>query len=306
MAKGGGHGKGQKMPYRVVRSFDGGAPMRSSHWTLGAAEADLITGLRTANLRELVIDAHLEDAITGELVVKPMKCVVCGEKWATEGGATRGTSAPSTCGDCHGMDETSEPIIARRAFYSGKMFCLRCPVIGSGPELPITSSDLPDGGICSTCSVDLLIVEPAAEAGEQPLEVHIAGTKGAGKTSQAAVMEIARHMAEVERPARSSDDAKRIAAFEAHVAPYLRKNKLPDAGPSALLTALDRLNIPRAVWTDGTVAAEAHGILWTMQAEPHSVTGAPCGVWSVWGPESCRGHFGAEGAARFIRDRRVP
>lgn len=101
---------------------------------------------------------------------------------------------------------------------------------------------------------------------------------------------------------KAVEETARRTLYAADRAP----NQLPDADPSALIAALDRLNISCAVWTDGTVGAIANGILWTMQAAPHAVTGKPCGVWEVSGPAGCRGNFVAAAAARFVHDRRTP
>lgn len=95
-------------------------------------------------------------------------------------------------------------------------------------------------------------------------------------------------------------------SLEASAAPFLRKNELPDADPSALLAALDRLKLPRAVWSGGTVAVVANGMLWTLQAEAHATTGAPCGVCPWRARSLSGGYFVPEHAARFIRDRRSP
>lgn len=261
MAKGGGHGKGQTMPYRVVRTFGEAKPMRAAHWTLGAAQADMLNSLRAANRLEVVLEIELVDAITGETIETPLKCVVCDVRWATETGHTRGAEAPSTCLECEFMDEAAE----------------QAPM----PAMPQPGTPL--------------VVD------ESRLDEMIVGEVRSGKTSQASVAAVAEQVV-----AELVGDKPIPQYLEAAVAGFARTNKLPDADPSALLEALDRLNIERAVWSDGTVAAVANGILWTMQAEPHAVGGGPCGVWSVGGPVGVRGHFMPERAARFIRDRKTP
>lgn len=208
MGKGGGHNRGQTMPYSSVRAFGEGKPMRAGHWSLSAAQHSVRDSLVAANARGLDLSAQIVDRTTGETVWEPAGCVVCAAAWATEVGP-EGGEGWSRCRGCE-------------------------DVLG---ELP----------------------------------------------------------AEVVPP-----------SLEASAAPFLRKNSLPDADPSALLAALDRLKLPRAVWSDGTVAVVANGMLWTLQAEAHATTGTPCGVWSVASPIAVRGYFVPERAARFIRDRRSP
>lgn len=98
--KGGGHNKGQTMPYAVVRAWDGGKPARTAHWTLSAAGADMRDSLRAANWRGSELDVWIIDRATGETVVTPQRCVVCKDRWATETGRTRGADVPSLCGEC--------------------------------------------------------------------------------------------------------------------------------------------------------------------------------------------------------------
>lgn len=98
--KGGGHGKGQTMPYVVVRSWNGDKPTRTPTWTLGAAEASMLESLRAANARALDLEIHIIDRATGEVVVEPLRCVVCDINWATEYGLARGADVPSVCTVC--------------------------------------------------------------------------------------------------------------------------------------------------------------------------------------------------------------
>lgn len=382
MAKGGGHNKGQTMRYRVIRSFDHEKPFRAAAWGLGTAMHDLRETLLVVNRTGSHLEAQVLDVETNEVVYEPTKCTGCREQWATE--SVNGSERWLACAGC--LDELEqqdgEPPCARRAFFSGEVFCLICPA-PDGPEMLLTSEDLPDGAICAGCGTDVLIasVAKAAEAeGElvevddndedvlapdlpydpnryappagfprglftgEPIpimppsagagEIPIAGITGRGKTSLEAVRQAQRAAAEREaqrpnpnvpvarvlldetqgaggRNVKTADVAEEAlvnapAFFEAYAAPYTRTNKLPEADSSALLAALDRSNLPRAVWADGTVAVVAHGMLFTMQAEPHAQHGGPCGVWSVATPVGVRGMFSAEGAARFIRDRRTP
>lgn len=238
MAKGGGHSKGQAVPYSSVRG-DEGKPMHAGHWSLSAAQHSVRDSLVAANARSLDLSAQIVDRATGETVREPAKCVVCAAAWATEIGPERGEGW-SRCRGCE----------------------------------------------------DVL--------GDPPAEILIGGEPRSGKTSAAAVTERLREIV-AEQPAEVVPPS-----LEASVAPLLRKNSLPDADPSALLAALDRLKLPRAVWSDGTVATVANGMLWTLQAEAHATTGTPRGVWSVASPIAVRGYFVPERAARFIRDRRSP
>lgn len=284
MAKGGGHNKGQKMPYRVVRAFAGKSVRRSPHWTIGSAQADMRLSLLAANAgrvefaenefaeNELVI----VDVRTDEVVDKPLKCTVCDERWATETGPSR-RDAPATCRDCEGDDEpggSDEDVLARDLPYDPTRYR------PGGEPVPVAAP---------------VIVPPGDR-----FEVVIGGEVRSGKTPAAEVAERLREIV-AEQQAEGMPPG-----FEAAVAPFLRKNPLPDADPSALLDALGRLNLPRAVWSDGTVATVANGMLWTLQAVPHATTGTPCGVWSVASPIAVRGYFLPERAARFIRDRRSP
>lgn len=103
--RGGGHSKGQTMPYAVVRSWNGGKPTRTPAWTLGAAEANMRDSLRAANRRGSELDIRVIDRATGGTVITPQRCAVCGDRWATEYGSTRGADAPSLCDECDGEAE---------------------------------------------------------------------------------------------------------------------------------------------------------------------------------------------------------
>jgi hypothetical protein len=113
MGKGGGHNKGQTMPYAVVRSWGGGKPTRTPAWTLGAAEANMLDTLRAANARGIEVDVRIIDRATGETVSEPQRCVVCRERWATETGSARGADAPSLCRYCE--EEHVDPALAVQA-----------------------------------------------------------------------------------------------------------------------------------------------------------------------------------------------
>jgi hypothetical protein len=102
--KGGGHSKGQTMPYSVLRTWDGGKPTRSSHWTIGAAEESLYETLRAANQRGLAVETSIIDRATGETVHAPQRCEVCGERWATELAAGQFGDDYTRCSECEDED----------------------------------------------------------------------------------------------------------------------------------------------------------------------------------------------------------
>lgn len=106
--KGGGHNKGQTMPYAVVRAWNGDKPTRTAAWNLSAAEAGMRESLRAANFRGSALEIRIIDRTTGETVVEPQLCAVCGERWATETGFARGADVPSLCGLCEADDEPAE------------------------------------------------------------------------------------------------------------------------------------------------------------------------------------------------------
>jgi hypothetical protein len=116
MGKGGGHNKGQTMPYAVVYAWDGGKPARTPKWTLGAAEAAMIETLQAANARGAEIEIKVIDRATGATVVEPQRCVVCGTKWATE---VRDSEQPTVCRDCEDDVTDGQPLDAadRAAFH---------------------------------------------------------------------------------------------------------------------------------------------------------------------------------------------
>lgn len=110
--KGGGHNRGQTMPYAVVRSWNGGKLTRTPAWTLSAAEAGMRDSLRAANSRGGELDIRIIDRVTGDTVVTPQRCAVCGDRWATETGNARGADAPALCDSCDEDDLTaSEPAV---------------------------------------------------------------------------------------------------------------------------------------------------------------------------------------------------
>lgn len=74
------------------------------------------------------------------------------------------------CPDCKGPNLApglvhqcpADPVLAYRSKLGGLHWCTDCAtpaVIRFG--IPLTSEDLPDGGLCSVCDRDLLIVVPA-------------------------------------------------------------------------------------------------------------------------------------------------
>lgn len=101
-SRGGGHSKGQKMPYAVVYAWGDGKPSKSAKWTLGAAQADMQTMLRTANSRDAELDVRIIDQMTGETVETPQRCLVCGDRWATEFAAEH--ENPALCFYCEPED----------------------------------------------------------------------------------------------------------------------------------------------------------------------------------------------------------
>lgn len=110
--KGGGHSKGQTKPYAVIRSWSGGKPSRTAHWNLSSAKADMCDSLRASNVRDLELEIRVIDRATGETVREPQRCVVCGKRWATETGVTRGDAVPSLCGTCDEDDlPAAEPAV---------------------------------------------------------------------------------------------------------------------------------------------------------------------------------------------------
>lgn len=113
--KGGGHSRGQTMPYAVVYAWDGGKPSRRATWTLGAAEAAMLDTLRAANARGGELDVKVIDRASGETVVEPQRCAVCRDRWATELSRTDG--GYTLCGECEEDDSTAES--AREALDSG-------------------------------------------------------------------------------------------------------------------------------------------------------------------------------------------
>lgn len=106
--KGGGHSRGQTMPYAVVYAWNGGKPTRKATWTLGSAEAAMLDTLRAANARGGELDVRVIDRATGETVAKPQRCAVCRDRWATELSRTDG--GYTLCGTCDEDDlPTDEP-----------------------------------------------------------------------------------------------------------------------------------------------------------------------------------------------------
>lgn len=295
MAKGGGHNKGQTMPYSSLRAFGEKKPMRQGHWSLGAARYSLNESLVAANARGLDLEASIIDRATGEIVWQPAKCGVCRTAWATE---SRGDDEWSLCRECFELVDEADAEGA--APQPAELENYRRPPAEGMVAAEAISAPIP-------------VLPPKGGLAEL-----IIGESRSGKTSVAAATEFARRLLASNDPfaeaaRKLGDDAQlvamqsaagEIAALDPLYADCLTRS--PDADPSGLIRALDRLNLPRAVWSDETVVARANGMLWRMRAEPHAMTGGPCGVWSAWGPAGCRGHFVAGSAARFIRDRRTP
>jgi hypothetical protein len=148
MAKGGGHNKGQTMPYAVVRTWDGGKPARTPKWTLSAAEADMLDSLRAANVRGSEIEIRIVDRATGETVAEPKRCVVCRERWATEPGFTRGADSPSLCTECDEDDlPADEPVtVAMSGEVAPLVTALQAkglePVVRLNGAVAVTANDI--------------------------------------------------------------------------------------------------------------------------------------------------------------------
>lgn len=60
----------------------------------------------------------------------------------------------------HAPEAGDPDVVAYRSPQSGALYCVPCHAGG----IPVTSEDLPDGGLCAACDVDVLITP--AEAGE--------------------------------------------------------------------------------------------------------------------------------------------
>jgi hypothetical protein len=72
------------------------------------------------------------------------------------------TTVAQKIGQIHGPAE-ADRIVAYRAPGSGPLYCREC-CHGGGNFTPLTSDDLPDGGLCDACGVDVLI-DPVAKDG---------------------------------------------------------------------------------------------------------------------------------------------
>ncbi|QDN64478.1 hypothetical protein [Streptomyces sp. S1D4-14] len=107
--KGGGHSKGQTMPYAVVWTWADGGSGRKPTWTLGAAWEDMRTMLSTANWRESELDVRIIDRATGETIATPQRCVVCGNRWATEVSRLTGENY-ALCDECDEDDLTADTV----------------------------------------------------------------------------------------------------------------------------------------------------------------------------------------------------
>lgn len=113
--KGGGHSRGQTMPYAVVWSWEGGKPSSKATWTLGSAQAAMLDTLRAANARGGELKTRVVDRATGETVVEPQRCAVCRDRWATE--PCRTGEGYTLCGTCDEDDLSVET--ARAAVDTG-------------------------------------------------------------------------------------------------------------------------------------------------------------------------------------------
>ncbi|WP_086559950.1 hypothetical protein [Streptomyces africanus] len=115
MSKGGGHSKGQTMPYAVVYAWDGGKPARNAKWSLGAAEAAMLDTLRASNARGGKLEIRIIDRATDETVAEPQRCAVCGDNWATE---ARDSGQPTVCRDCeHDVEDGPQLDASDRAAF---------------------------------------------------------------------------------------------------------------------------------------------------------------------------------------------
>lgn len=56
--------------------------------------------------------------------------------------------------------EPPAPVLAYRSRITGRLFCATCPSTPTQFSVPLTSEDLPDGGLCVSCGRDVLIVVP--------------------------------------------------------------------------------------------------------------------------------------------------
>jgi hypothetical protein len=158
--KGGGHSKGQSMPYAVVYAWDGDKPVRNAKWTLGAAEAAMLDTLRAANARGGELEIRVTDRATGETVVEPQRCAVCRDQWATELGRTDG--GYTLCGTCDEDDLSADEPVTPAAPE------LSAPLLAALRAKGLDPSARPDGTVTVTTNdIDwTLRPEPHAVTGE--------------------------------------------------------------------------------------------------------------------------------------------
>lgn len=159
--KGGGHSKGQTMPYAVVYAWAGGASGRSPKWTLGAAQEGMRTMLVTANYRELELDVKIIDRATGETLETPRRCLVCKDRWATEWSSAPGED-PTLCDQCDEDDlPADEPAAAAPAGLS-------IPLVKALQAKGLEPTAQPDGAVTVQANgIDwTLKPEPHAVTGE--------------------------------------------------------------------------------------------------------------------------------------------
>lgn len=64
---------------------------------------------------------------------------------------------PGTQNLCMDLFKDPDPVLAYRGQRSGALRCLGCSGGYRKFSVPLTSEDLPDGGICRVCGVDVLI-----------------------------------------------------------------------------------------------------------------------------------------------------
>lgn len=58
-----------------------------------------------------------------------------------------------------------DPVLAYRSKFSHSLYCTTCSGAGHF-GIPLTSDDLPDGGLCASCGRDVMIVTPAITPAE--------------------------------------------------------------------------------------------------------------------------------------------
>ena len=147
--KGGGHSKGQTMPYAVVWAWAVGPSGRTAKWTLGAAREDMRTMLLTANHREAELDVRIINRATCETLAEPQRCLVCKERWATEFSSTGDDY--TLCAECDEDDLPASPVAepaspATAAFTASLVRALRAkglePVAHEDSTVTVTANGI--------------------------------------------------------------------------------------------------------------------------------------------------------------------